>query len=393
MASSQALKAAFLARAVPALTESPTNNVDLIRARFKFKQPAQPTGGVARRMRRLAVQAAKRFLRSKPLNRFLRRAGYELNSRPDLAQKIDAICRMADRMDEFALVYELLQDEQSRCLLAELLAYRVLGPRHVKLSSNSETYWKQVASVDSLRETQGTYSAATGGVDLGKLDLYDLSKAGLDVRLHAHIGGVIETVLLEQYRYAASTPPVEVTAGDICLDGGGCWGDSALYFAAKCGPQGRVYSFEFMPGNLKILRVNLDLNPAAGVRIVPLALGERSGDQILFADYGPASRPAVEGEAASVKVETVTIDDFVHRERLPRVDFIKMDIEGCELAALRGAAATLRAFRPKLAIAVYHRPEDFIEIPTYLQSLGLGYKFYLGHVAIVGAETVLFAQR
>jgi hypothetical protein len=69
-----------------------------------------------------------------------------------------------------------------------------------------------------------------------------------------------------------------------------------------------------------------------------------------------------------------------------------MDIEGAELGALRGAERTLREFRPRLAISVYHREDDLVEIPRYLDGLGLGYEFFLDHFTIYGEETVLFAQ-
>ena len=68
-----------------------------------------------------------------------------------------------------------------------------------------------------------------------------------------------------------------------------------------------------------------------------------------------------------------------------------MDIEGAEIAALKGAEAALRRFRPKLAISVYHRLSDFWQIPRYLESLGLGYKFHLRHFTTHVEETVLFA--
>jgi hypothetical protein len=82
----------------------------------------------------------------------------------------------------------------------------------------------------------------------------------------------------------------------------------------------------------------------------------------------------------------------VKEKRLQRVDFIKMDIEGAELQALRGAEQTIRAFRPKLAIALYHNWSDFITIPGYLENLAVGYQFYLGHVTIHWGETILFAR-
>ena len=77
---------------------------------------------------------------------------------------------------------------------------------------------------------------------------------------------------------------------------------------------------------------------------------------------------------------------------LSKVNFIKMDIEGAELAALHGAEITLRQFRPKLAICVYHQLEDFWTIPQFLDGLDLGYRFYLRHFTAYGEETVLFAE-
>ena len=68
-----------------------------------------------------------------------------------------------------------------------------------------------------------------------------------------------------------------------------------------------------------------------------------------------------------------------------------MDIEGSELAALLGAEKTLCKFRPTLAVSVYHNLSDFWTIPRFVESLNLGYKFYLRHFTIHAEETVLFA--
>jgi hypothetical protein len=88
---------------------------------------------------------------------------------------------------------------------------------------------------------------------------------------------------------------------------------------------------------------------------------------------------------------TTTIDSIVAANNVPRIDFIKMDIEGSELGALNGAEAAIRRWRPKLAISLYHRPEDFFSIPLWIDGLALGYKLYLDHYTIHSEETVLYA--
>ena len=112
-----------------------------------------------------------------------------------------------------------------------------------------------------------------------------------------------------------------------------------------------------------------------------------------YLDFGPGSQ--VSDDAASRNdwhgsVDTVTIDETVARLGLQRVDFVKMDIEGAELDSLKGGEQTIRRHRPKLAISLYHKPDDFDAIPRWLAGLDLGYQFYLGHHTIYQNETVLF---
>lgn len=68
-----------------------------------------------------------------------------------------------------------------------------------------------------------------------------------------------------------------------------------------------------------------------------------------------------------------------------------MDIEGAELAALQGGAETIKRYKPKLAISIYHKPEDIIEIPIYIKSLVPEYKLYIRHYTNMYAETILYA--
>jgi len=178
------------------------------------------------------------------------------------------------------------------------------------------------------------------------------------------------------------------------IDAGGAWGDTALYFAEKVGATGKVFSFEFVPQNLEIFRSNLALNPTHGsrVEIIEQPLGAQSGTTVFFANRGPGTKVAT-GRNTPQDFEAITtsIDDFVRMNNVSHVDFIKMDIEGAELSALQGASETIRRFRPRLAICLYHSLRDFETIPSYLASLGCGYDFFVDHFTIHREETVLFA--
>jgi FkbM family methyltransferase len=225
------------------------------------------------------------------------------------------------------------------------------------------------------------------------LDLYQVSGSSDTVRLHAHPLDLLNVFLLQQYAYRKGEGGLGALPGDTVIDGGGCWGDTALYFAERVGPGGGVHCFEFVPDNLRILRLNLELNQGLEprVRVVPSALWSRSGERLPYSGEGPATSVATNLDSGAGAVPTIALDDYVRELELPRVDFIKLDIEGAELQALQGAEDTLRRFRPRLAIALYHRLADFVDIPRYLEGLDLGYRLLLGHFTIHTEETVLFA--
>lgn len=68
-----------------------------------------------------------------------------------------------------------------------------------------------------------------------------------------------------------------------------------------------------------------------------------------------------------------------------------MDIEGFEMKALNGAINTIKKYKPTLAICIYHKYTDFIDIPEFILNLNLGYKLYVRHHSNNFTETVLYA--
>jgi FkbM family methyltransferase len=283
-------------------------------------------------------------------------------------------------VDGLDRAYGLLEDQFSRDVFVKVLAYRILGPQHVRLPLNNAEYWNLRQSADRYAEKRGT---VTGIPILGSLDLFNFD----GTRLHCHLLNILNTFLLEQYRCARAS--IGVRKGDVVVDAGGCWGDTTLYFARIAS---EVFCFECIPSNITIIDENLGMNRDLSVRVkvIHKALWDRPQRHLVFSDTGPGSRPASDG--AGVDVETETIDHFVMANALERVDFIKMDIEGSEPEALVGAEHTIRKHRPQLAISVYHDLRHFASIPLWIAGLGLGYRFYLDHFTIHAEETVLFAR-
>jgi hypothetical protein len=98
-----------------------------------------------------------------------------------------------------------------------------------------------------------------------------------------------------------------------------------------------------------------------------------------------ASRVGVDGEMV---IDCIALDtEMVDK----KISFIKMDIEGSELAALQGAMNIIKNQRPVLAISVYHKFFDIIEIPRFLSSLGIDCEYYLRHYTLNASETVFYA--
>ena len=300
--------------------------------------------------------------------------------------------RYSTEFDSGEFLYNLLADEPSRQLLLKLIAYRFLGYRKVKLPRNTPKYWRDIAAMAELRTPAPPLPIKFMDA---RLYVHDLKPLGYDITCHATSPGLACAVVQKQYEYHQGNVHCKAASGDVVIDAGGCWGETTVYFAHEAGPTGAVVAFEFIPSNLAVLRRNLDLNPQlrGRVHLVENPIWSTAGLKLYYVDWGPGSRVTSdinkyhswEGVA-----ETTTIDETVAKLGLSRVDFIKMDIEGAELDALRGGESSIRKHRPKLAISLYHSPEEIETIPRYLAGLDLGYRFYLDHHTIYGNETVLF---
>lgn len=286
-------------------------------------------------------------------------------------------------------LYHELQDRNSRELMVKLFAYRLMSRLKIRLPRNNPEYWEARKKAESLVVDDESIPLTFMNWQLSH---FNMKAAGYDIELFLLPTSIATKFFLHQY---CSLSHCKVEKDDVVIDAGGCWGETALYFAHEAGPGGRVFTFEFIPSNLNVMRRNIGLNPHLQPRIdiVENPLWSVSGETLYVSDRGPASSVAGEKSSdADIRVATVSIDDVVARNGLERVDFIKMDIEGAELEALKGARNTIGRFKPKLAISVYHDVEHFISVPKLIKSLNPDYALYLDHYTIHLEETVLYAS-
>lgn len=279
--------------------------------------------------------------------------------------------------------YSRLADQESRDILIELIRYRLSGHLHVRLSSRAKSLSEEARRFEAAFAGTASSSGASG--QFGGLVHYDQEWRGVRYSIDTTKGGLIYPLVYGQYFFDRGGVRIQPEPGDHLIDGGAFTGDTACVFAKAVGPAGRVYAFDPVQNHLDIVQANVARNGLDNVTVFAYGLSDQSveRDPVRLDQYNAGWR--VNGE-----VPLCRIDDLVIDGRIAKVDFIKMDIEGSELAALRGCLATIHKFRPRLAISIYHKLNDYFEIESFLHEQNLGYRFYLDHYTYWAEETVLY---
>lgn len=181
---------------------------------------------------------------------------------------------------------------------------------------------------------------------------------------------------------------IHLEKNEVFIDGGAFDGDTLRSFIEVTnGEYKNIYCLEPGSEQFNILQKQCE-NYVDSDRIILIQKAlYNDSKKLLFIMDGTGSCIVDSSGDNVVEIESIAIDQFVDRE----VTFIKMDVEGAELLALKGSEKTIKKYKPKLAICLYHKPEDIIEIPQYIESLNLGYKYYLRHHSVDMNETVLYA--
>lgn len=171
---------------------------------------------------------------------------------------------------------------------------------------------------------------------------------------------------------------------EIFVDAGAYTGDTVQDFVSAVQGQYRhIYAIEPEYHNFQALKNNT--KALQNVTCLKHGLGE-SAQKLYIASAGSASQ-LVEDTGA----ESISIDTLDHLLGGVPVTYIKMDIEGMECPALRGAKGLIQKYHPKLAICCYHSDADLIGVPREILKLSPDYRLFIRHYAYNLAETVCYA--
>jgi FkbM family methyltransferase len=146
-------------------------------------------------------------------------------------------------------------------------------------------------------------------------------------------------------------------SGDVVVDAGAYQGVTTVIFARKVGPAGHVFAFEPDDKNRDSLKRNLEANDVRNVTIIPKGLWSENTRMQFRQGMHVASaiiRPWISGLNGDSFIEVVSLDSEMEKLGIKKIDFVKMDIEGAEVEAIKGLSEIARNNSLSMAIASYH---------------------------------------
>ncbi len=170
------------------------------------------------------------------------------------------------------------------------------------------------------------------------------------------------------------------------FDGGAFVGDTIAEFIKQSkGKYKDVYAFE--PERENYLKLESFSQQYKNIHTFQIGLSDNTNiGRINSLGMGSSI-----GEMGDETVKVDSIDNILSQVDHPDATFIKMDIEGFECKALKGASNTIHKFKPKLAICMYHSIEDMMNVPLLIHEIEPGYSLYIRHYSHGIAETVCYA--
>lgn len=212
-----------------------------------------------------------------------------------------------------------------------------------------------------------------------------LKETGIEEERIVDIAGMMLDVYHHQQYFDLPVLQEHRKAHEVFVDGGCYDGENSRMFVKWADNSKKtIYAFEPDEKNFRTCQCILEEINDVPFALIPKGLWSKETALDFCAKANEGSRFA---EGGGVHIPVTSLDAAIDE----KVTFIKMDIEGAEYEALRGAENLIRRCKPKLAISIYHKVEDIWELPQLILSFHPEYTFYLRHYSLSSEETVLYA--
>lgn len=292
---------------------------------------------------------------------------------------IDLISSILKNSEKFNEAYECLHNQQSKIVFEWYINYKV---SYAIIGSKAELIFPYPIDIDELQKK----------IVEVKLKHFESEYFNFQFKNYkiksSNETEIFQTWVMEQYLLKNICEPND---GDIIISGGAYHGESSIWFADRIKQNGKIYSFEADKDNFNNFQENIIENNLTDIIIgINKCLWDKNRKVSLNKNNIDNASFCSEEKEGDI-IDAITIDYFVEQNNIKNVDFIKLDIEGAEINAIKGAVETINKFKPKICISVYHNVNDIFEIPLLLKSILPDYKLYLSHKSNCWYETVLFA--
>lgn len=201
--------------------------------------------------------------------------------------------------------------------------------------------------------------------------------------------------IIEEEQYFPFHNFVQYSPQEVYVDLGAFKGDTIeKYMFKKYGVFNKYYAFEPLKTNFEAMKYRVErLRREWGLadnQIVceNVGCGREKGEFIIRYSSEVAATALPFNAEDEVRVPVVSLDEYFDDKK---VSVIKMDIEGMEYAVLEGGKNVIARDRPLLAVCIYHKLSDIVDIPRLINSMGLQYKLDVRCHSENFAETVLYA--
>lgn len=280
---------------------------------------------------------------------------------------------LCDIIDDFVILICVLDEDACKSICRQLLS---LGFEKAQIHiMNQYFYWQTREYFESNIEK---YKKAYQLLD----DEFSKTVYLAKMKKVFLLSSILEIVSPDKEEYFDEK--IMLTDDEMFIDCGGFDGDTSVRFIEQCGGNYRgIVIFE--PEICK--KESIAKNMGSYHYELYLA-GVWSENIKLYFDARGTSSSHISEQGGGRLIETIALDEAVYNKK---PTFIKMDIEGAEQEALKGCKKIIQDYKPKLAICIYHKPEDLFEIPIMIKEMNPEYKLYVRQYADAWYDTVLYA--